>query len=89
MMKIFFSIFLLLYLSGVFAQTEFGNKQFQIIRSQNPPTIDGQFSIDEWRDATLVQQMVERTPVVGATPTFPTKIYVKYDSQNIYFAELL
>ena len=83
---IFFTVF---YLTSAYAQTNFSNKEINISISDNPPTIDGIFTPSEWQDATLIENLVELQPVFSRTPQFSTKIYVKYDSQNMYVAAKL
>jgi len=76
-------------ISSANAQDNFANKELTMTTSSNTPTIDGIFNSSEWHDATLVDDLVERSPVVGRTPKYPTKIYIKYDSKNIYVAAIL
>jgi hypothetical protein len=75
--------------SSAYAQNNFANKQLDVSSSEITPVIDGVFNQDEWQDATLIEDLVERSPVVGRTPQYPSKIYIKYDSQNIYVAAIL
>ena len=76
-------------MSAAYAQNNFANKQISVNSSDNTPIIDGIFNQAEWADATLIEDLVERSPVVGRTPQHPSKIYIKYDSQNIYVAAVM
>ena len=80
---------LILYSSLISAEDYFANKKIQLIESQQTPLIDGIFNEEEWQDATVINNLIERDPVIGRTPEFKTKIYVKYDSKYLYFAAIM
>ncbi|MEW6990850.1 DUF5916 domain-containing protein [Colwelliaceae bacterium 6441] len=90
MRYIFSSLLLLVAFNGAsFEAPSFANKQFQIESSDNTPVIDGIFHQDEWQDAVIIEDLVERTPVIGRTPEYSTKIFAKYDSQYMYFVAIM
>jgi len=89
MLKKFGIGYFIFAVSSVYAQNDFANKQLDVSSSEITPVIDGVFNQDEWQDATLIEDLVERSPVVGRTPQYPSEIYIKYDSQNIYVAAIL
>ena len=50
-----------------------------------PPSIDGRLDDGVWREATRIDQFVQRQPSEGAPATKATEVFVAYDSRNLYF----
>lgn len=69
--------------------TNFSNKSFNINSSTVTPAIDGVYDEEEWRDAVVIDDLIERTPVVGRTPEYKTTIRAKYDNKFMYFIAVM
>ena len=56
------------------------------VRTDQPPTIDGQLDDATWRTAALITEFVQTNPVEGAPPTENTEVRIAYDADYLYFA---
>lgn len=56
------------------------------IRIDQPPTIDGRITEESWQAAPVIEQFTQKTPVDGAAPSEPTRLYVMYDDEALYVA---
>jgi len=88
-MKKLFIVICLFFQQTTIAQDYFSDKEISVNQLRKAPIIDGIFNPQEWQGAAIIEDLVESTPVVGRKPEFATKIYVKYDSQFIYFAAVM
>ncbi|MSO82131.1 MAG: hypothetical protein EXQ53_02375 [Acidobacteria bacterium] len=62
-----------------------GRPTVSVIRTNDPPRIDGRLDDPIWRGAARVTDFVQQRPLEGAPATEQTEIYIAYDSQKIYF----
>jgi len=62
-----------------------GRLSVQATRTSTPPRIDGRLDDAVWRDATRIDEFVQRQPLDGAPATEVTEVYIAYDSRNLYF----
>ncbi len=72
-------ILLFTILHGAYATNE-----VKAVYTDNPPKIDGRVSKDEWRDAAIITELLQRIPDTGDPVSEPTKIYILYDKNFIY-----
>lgn len=81
--------FLLLFGSPFFciAQSE-GPLRLPAIRTQQKIKIDGLLSEPAWKDAAVMNNLIEFRPKIGAPedPANRTETYLMYDDEGIYFA---
>ena len=61
-------------------------KSFKIHRVPSAPTIDGRLDDAAWREATLIRDFHQTSPLDGATPTEETIVRVAYDDEYLYIA---
>ncbi|MCY4076886.1 MAG: hypothetical protein OXH04_15810, partial [Acidobacteria bacterium] len=61
-----------------------GRPSVRPARTNTPPRIDGRLDDAVWRDATVITDFVQQTPLDGAPATEQTEVYLAYDTQNIY-----
>ncbi len=54
------------------------------LRTNNIITIDGKLSETAWLQGKGVSKFVQRDPLEGARPTFPTIVYILYDNSALY-----
>jgi len=57
-----------------------------VVRTDEPPEIDGRLDEAMWDDAVLITDFVQTSPIEGAPPTENTEVRIAYDANNIYFA---
>ena len=57
----------------------------QAWRAATPPVIDGRLDDPVWREATVISQFVQTSPVEGADPTERTEVWTAYDDSHLYF----
>lgn len=69
-------------LSGVFPASYYSVTAAKIAHSIR---IDGKLNIDEWRDAALIQGLVQFDPLDRMPESETTRIYICYDDEAIYF----
>ena len=61
-------------------------KRAQIIRTKNPPKIDGLIGDECWENVEPVSGFFQFDPVNGIKASEETLVWVAYDQKNIYFA---
>jgi hypothetical protein len=75
---------LLLVLASARAQDSAALKQAAAERTAVAPVIDGRLDDEVWRNATVIEDLHQVTPVEFATPTERTVVYLLYDADNLY-----
>ena len=75
---------MLLAFASARAQENSAPKQATAQRTDVAPMIDGRLDDDAWRNATVIDDLQQVTPVEYATPTERTIVYLLYDSDNLY-----
>ena len=58
----------------------------RIVRTANPPTIDGVLDPAEWDGAATIEDFVQVRPVDQGTPTERSAVYLMYDDNALYIA---
>ncbi len=53
-------------------------------RTSTPPIIDGRLDDAVWATATVIEDLLQVTPVEYAPPTERTIVYLLYDDENLY-----
>jgi len=61
-------------------------KSFEIHRAESAPVIDGRLDDDVWKNASVVDDFQQTSPLDGATPTESTIVRVTYDDEFLYIA---
>ena len=61
-------------------------KSFEIHRAQSAPVIDGHLDDDVWKNASVVDDFQQTSPLDGALPTESTIVRVTYDDEFLYIA---
>jgi hypothetical protein len=61
-------------------------KSFEIHRAQSAPVIDGRLDDDVWKNASVVDDFQQTSPLDGAVPTESTVVRVTYDDEFLYIA---
>ena len=61
-------------------------KSFEIHRAQSAPVIDGRLDDDVWKNASIVDDFQQTSPLDGAVPTESTVVRVTYDDEFLYIA---
>jgi len=61
-------------------------KSFEIHRAQSAPVIDGRLDDDVWKNASVVDDFQQTSPLDGAVPTELTIVRVTYDDEFLYIA---
>jgi hypothetical protein len=61
-------------------------KSFEIHRAQSAPVIDGHLDDDVWKNASVVDDFQQTSPLDGAVPTESTVVRVTYDDEFLYIA---
>ncbi len=78
---------LLLATPSVAAYTVNGErKSFEIHRTQSAPVIDGRLDDNAWKNASVVDDFQQTSPLDGAAPTESTIVRVTYDDEFLYIA---
>jgi len=54
-------------------------KSFEIHRAESAPVIDGHLDDDVWKNASVVDDFQQTSPLDGAAPTETTIVRVTYD----------
>src|SRR5436190_3906599 len=77
-------LLLLCVLPPLYAQER---KEFKILRTSEPPKIDGVLSDEVWKqEALLLGEWVSYNPLRGGRSEFRTDVRIAYDDRYIYFA---
>ena len=63
-----------------------GRPSTTVVRTTEPPTIDGRLDDAVWRDVVPITQFVQTSPSEGAPATEDTEVWLAYDSDNLYVA---
>ena len=63
-----------------------GRPTVRVLRTNEPPEIDGQLNEAMWDSAVLITDFVQTNPIEGAPPTENTEVRITYDANNLYFA---
>jgi len=61
-------------------------KSFEIHRAESAPVIDGHLDDDVWKNASVVDDFQQTSPLDGAAPTETTIVRVTYDDEFLYIA---
>jgi uncharacterized protein DUF5916/cellulose/xylan binding protein with CBM9 domain len=61
-------------------------KPVTIRRFEKPPVIDGKLDGDEWKTAVVLSDFYQTQPGDNTAPSFPTQVFIGYDSKNFYLA---
>lgn len=61
-------------------------KSFEIHRAESAPVIDGRLDDDVWKNASVVDDFQQTSPLDGAVPTESTVVRVTYDDEFLYIA---
>jgi hypothetical protein len=64
-------------------------KSVHVIRTENPPKIDGFIEDDCWKNTEPVSGFFQFDPVNGVKASEETFVWIVYDQMNIYFAFLM
>ena len=63
-----------------------GRPTVVIMRTDDPPQIDGRLDDSVWETATHITEFVQIAPVEGAPGSEETEVWIAYDSEHLYFA---
>ncbi len=63
-----------------------GRPSVTVVRTDEPPRIDGRLDDAVWQRATRITEFVQQSPIEGAPATEDTDIYIAYDSTHLYVA---
>lgn len=92
-MKIHFIFFIVVFfsISSMLGQEEKNKKTLHIVRTENPPKIDGILNDDAWKNAEEAKDFTEFRPKMGVKDSTEIKTIVKvtYDDNAIYFGAYL
>ncbi|MCB0445663.1 MAG: carbohydrate binding family 9 domain-containing protein, partial [Gelidibacter sp.] len=92
-MKIHFIFFIVVFfsISSMLGQEEKNKKTLHIVRTKNPPKIDGILNDDAWKNAEEAKDFTEFRPKMGVKDSTEIKTIVKvtYDDNAIYFGAYL
>ena len=61
-------------------------KSFEIYRTTSAPVIDGRLDDDVWKNASVVDDFQQTSPLDGALPTESTIVRVTYDDEFLYIS---
>jgi len=61
-------------------------KSFEIYRTTSAPVIDGRLDDDVWKNASVVDDFQQTSPLDGAPPTESTIVRVTYDDEFLYIS---
>jgi hypothetical protein len=91
-MKIF-SVFALLLFSGVEAIPQEAQSSLRTIREPvtipkltSAPVIDGKLDEEVWRQAVVLNDLIQISPGDHIPPSKPTEVYIAYDEKFLYVA---
>lgn len=59
-------------------------KEVVVVKSENPPVVDGILSEEMWKSAIVIKDFVQLMPQKGALPTESTFVYLMYDDNALY-----
>ena len=62
-----------------------GRPSVTIVRTDEPPRIDGRLDDGVWQRATRITEFVQESPLEGALATEDTDVYIAYDDNYLYF----
>ena len=71
---------------GGFAPAPIGRATATVVRTFNPPDIDGRLDDSAWETATHLTDFVQIAPVEGAPGSEATEVWMAFDSDHLYFA---
>lgn len=60
------------------------NKTICAVRTDTPPVIDGRLDEAVWQKAAKISDFIQHEPEVGGRPTYPTTVYLLYDTTRLY-----
>jgi len=63
----------------------FGQRTARAIRTETPPTIDGDLTDAVWEQAIPLEDLYQVDPLEGVPPSERTEIRILYDTNTIYF----
>lgn len=66
--------------------TPAGAREFDAVRIDEPPKIDGKLNDPCWEQAAKLGKFKQRDPFEGDPATEKTTVYVCYDAENLYVA---
>src|SRR5579885_2921802 len=58
----------------------------RIPRFEKPPVIDGRLDDDVWKGAAVLKDFYQTSPGDNTAPSYPTEVFIGYDSKNLYLA---
>jgi len=61
-------------------------KSFEIYRTTSAPVIDGRLDDDVWKNASVIDDFQQTSPLDGALPTESTIVKVTYDDEFLYIS---
>ena len=64
----------------------FAIREFEAIRAEIPPTIDGKLDDACWQNSAKTGELIQFEPQRGEPATQPTTIYLAYDANKLYVA---
>jgi len=67
------------------AGSALANTDVRAVRVDTPPQIDGRLQEAVWQQAAVISDFYQRQPDTGEPVTEPTKVYICYDQDNLYF----
>ncbi len=84
-------LLVLLFTIAIFAQDNIAHKEYQIIRVENPPKIDGNLDDDAWKNANIATDFVMFRPRSNEPEpdNIKTEVKIVYDDNAIYFGAYL
>ncbi|HET6629434.1 MAG TPA: DUF5916 domain-containing protein [Woeseiaceae bacterium] len=66
--------------------TPAARKEIRAIYTATPPVLDGRLTDPAWQDAAVVDDLHMVVPNEYAPPSEPSRIYILYDANTLYFA---
>ena len=76
-------------ISAVGAQTLDENHEryrYRVTYVENPPTVDGDLSDPVWREAQVIDRLIQQVPDYGQPATENTEVRIVYDSTALYIS---
>ena len=58
--------------------------RYEVIRAEQPPTVDGRLDEALWRGLAPITDFVQREPEQGGSPSFRTEIRIAFDTEALY-----
>jgi hypothetical protein len=78
----FFLLSISIFLIGSY--NLFAQPEIRAVFTATPPTIDGSLNDDEWKEASIINELFQREPNPGKPVSEKTEFYFLYDQNNIY-----